>query len=255
MIDPSNLQASKLTKNPLGIIGLFIVLVYGIAGLVFSTSGSEVGEFERKLLVLFLVIFPVLVLFCFVWLVSRHHTKLYAPSDFQNDASFIQLTPEEQKEKVEVELNEIRNELPDIKDAVESDIRESLISAEELVLRDLEVEFGVSINRQVRFERFSLDGIFALEGAGYGIEVKYFKEYVSKNRVVDSLRNIEESMQRLHWKNFRIVFAIVVDDLEVSNPIKNDFNLLEVVSVFPFRVDLKVYGIKQLSEKYGRINA
>jgi hypothetical protein len=52
--------AVKLARNPLGIIGLAFVLVYGIAGVVAGTSALQPGE--RVVLVWFLVIFPVLIL-------------------------------------------------------------------------------------------------------------------------------------------------------------------------------------------------
>lgn len=252
-MDPSKLQANKLTKNPLGVIGLFIVLVYGIAGLVMSTSGADLDQFERRLLVLFLVIFPMLVLGCFIWLVMRHHTKLYAPSDFQNDESFIQLTPEEQRRKIEEDIEEIQASSDISGGKPEADLRRSLVTAEDLVLRDLELEYGVQVNRQVRLAGVSMDGLFVKDGAGYGIEVKYFKGRVSKNRIADSLRQVESQLERLSWRRFNVILAIVIDDLEKYDPTKEDPYLGDLVSVFPFRVTMKFYGLKQLSEKYGRI--
>lgn len=73
--------AKGLAKNPLGIIALFIVLVYGLAALV-TAFGNSLTASERLPLVWFLVIFPVLVLIAFTWLVSKHSGKLFAPSDF-----------------------------------------------------------------------------------------------------------------------------------------------------------------------------
>ena len=82
--------ARRLARNPLGIIALFIVLVYGIASLVtVSTEGWETNE--RLPLIYFLVFFPVLVLTVFGWLVSRHSDKLYAPSDFTNEENYMKL--------------------------------------------------------------------------------------------------------------------------------------------------------------------
>jgi tetratricopeptide (TPR) repeat protein len=83
--------ARHLARNPLGIIALFIVLVYGTAGLVFGLSGSQFDAQQKWALILFLVLFPVLVFFGFVWLVAKHSHRLYAPSDFRNDDSFVQL--------------------------------------------------------------------------------------------------------------------------------------------------------------------
>lgn len=90
--------AKSLARNPLGIIALFIVLIYGFASLVVGFSGNLQAA-ERLPIVWFLVIFPCVVLAVFSWLVSRHHTKLYAPADYREDASFIQAA---QQKRVEV---------------------------------------------------------------------------------------------------------------------------------------------------------
>lgn len=80
--------AKGLAKNPLGIIALFIVLIYGFASLVVGFSGHlESGE--RTPIIWFLVLFPVVVIGVFGWLVSSHHHKLYAPADFKNEDNFL----------------------------------------------------------------------------------------------------------------------------------------------------------------------
>lgn len=76
------------TKSPLGIIGLFIVLVYGIAAIAFSQGNQSSGG-DITPLIYFLALFPVLVFVGFVWLVAKHHTKLYGPADFQNEELFL----------------------------------------------------------------------------------------------------------------------------------------------------------------------
>lgn len=80
--------ARALAKNPLGIIALFIVLIYGFACLVVSTN-NHLQPTERYPLIWFLAIFPVIVLIAFAWLVSCHHEKLYAPRDFKSDEAFF----------------------------------------------------------------------------------------------------------------------------------------------------------------------
>jgi CheY-like chemotaxis protein len=82
--------AKGLSRNPLGIIALFIVLVYGLAALV-TTFNNTFTHTERLPLVYFLVIFPVLVLGVFTWLVSAHSNKLFAPSDFKNEDNYIKM--------------------------------------------------------------------------------------------------------------------------------------------------------------------
>jgi CheY-like chemotaxis protein len=82
--------AKGLSKNPLGIIALFIVLVYGFAAMVI-TFASSLTSSERLPLIYFLVIFPVLVLVVFAWLVSCHSGKLYSPSDYRNEDNYIRM--------------------------------------------------------------------------------------------------------------------------------------------------------------------
>jgi CheY-like chemotaxis protein len=86
-------NAKGLARNPLGIIALFIVLVYGFASLVVGLS-NNLDSSDRQPIIWFLVIFPVLVLASFTWLVSERHTKLYAPSDYKEDDSFIKASRE-----------------------------------------------------------------------------------------------------------------------------------------------------------------
>jgi CheY-like chemotaxis protein len=82
--------AQVLSRNPLGIIALFIVLVYGLAAMV-TASAAAFSPSERLPLIYFLVLFPVLVLGVFAWFVSRHSEKLYGPGDYQNEENFLKL--------------------------------------------------------------------------------------------------------------------------------------------------------------------
>ena len=113
--------ARGLAKNPLGIIALFIVLIYGFASLVVGFS-SRLEASERKPIIWFLVVFPVIVIGVFGWLVSRHHQKLYAPKDFSSDESFVNM----------YDRSRPREGLQDLEQQIGTRIREALTS-EELV--------------------------------------------------------------------------------------------------------------------------
>jgi CheY-like chemotaxis protein len=82
--------AKSLARNPLGIIALFIVLVYGFASLVTVFTGSFTPA-ERLPLIYFLIAFPILVLGVFSWLVSKHSGKLFAPSDFKDEENYVKM--------------------------------------------------------------------------------------------------------------------------------------------------------------------
>jgi len=82
-------SAKSLAKNPLGIIALFLVLVYGIAALTFGLSAASLSTEERWVILSFVVLFPCFVLFAFYRLVTKHHNKLYAPADWKDESYFL----------------------------------------------------------------------------------------------------------------------------------------------------------------------
>ncbi len=81
--------ASKLARNPLGLVALFLVLIYGIAGLFLKFAGETLSVDQKWPFVWFMVLFPLAVLGVFAWLVARHSTKLYAPSDFKTEDGYF----------------------------------------------------------------------------------------------------------------------------------------------------------------------
>ena len=92
--------AKGLARNPLGIIALFIVLVYGLAALMTAFS-SHLTASERVPLIWFLIVFPVIVLAVFAWLVSKHSDKIspdnfLEPKDFADPHDFLKF----QKQKM-----------------------------------------------------------------------------------------------------------------------------------------------------------
>lgn len=96
-------------RNPLGIIGLFIVFIYGIASYTFNTIIEHVGVVLKSSLVWFIIFFPCVILWVFYWLVTRHHHKLYAPKDFENPDHFMgtisRATPDEVNQKLQEEVS------------------------------------------------------------------------------------------------------------------------------------------------------
>jgi cytochrome c biogenesis protein CcdA len=73
----------------LGIIALFIVLVYGFATIAVTFGNNLKGNLTP--LIYFLVFFPVLVFIGFLWLVSQHHDKIYGPADFKDETNFLKM--------------------------------------------------------------------------------------------------------------------------------------------------------------------
>lgn len=82
--------AKSLSRNPLGIIALFIVLVYGLACLVVITGGS-LSSSERIPIIYFLIVFPFVVLGVFTYLVAFRAGQLFAPGDFKKEETYLEL--------------------------------------------------------------------------------------------------------------------------------------------------------------------
>ena len=100
--------AVRLAHNPLGIVALFIVLVYALAALVAGFGNFAPGD--RRIFVWFLVLFPVAVLGSFLWLVARHSTKLYAPRDFADAETYLRvLAMSSGAQAVEVSAESLHN--------------------------------------------------------------------------------------------------------------------------------------------------
>lgn len=81
--------AKGLSKSPLGIIALFLVLVYAVASLVVTFAKPDFFQHYAHPVVIFMAVFPLVVLFVFAYLVARHHTKLYAPFEYKNQEDFF----------------------------------------------------------------------------------------------------------------------------------------------------------------------
>jgi CheY-like chemotaxis protein len=122
--------AQKLARNPLGIIALFIVLVYGFAALVTGFSGSFTSG-ERLPLIYFMVIFPVLVLGVFGWLVSHHSGKLFAPGDFRDERNYVRAITATASLTVAAVKNNPGTSAAELKSVVESVLEASAPSRQE----------------------------------------------------------------------------------------------------------------------------
>jgi CheY-like chemotaxis protein len=82
--------AKSLSHNPLGIIALFILLVYGLACLVVITGGS-MSVSEKLPIIYFLIVFPFVVLGVFTYLVAFRAGQLFAPGDFKKEETYLEL--------------------------------------------------------------------------------------------------------------------------------------------------------------------
>jgi len=157
---------------------------------------------ERLPLIWFLVLFPVLVLWTFYRLVTRHHRKLYAPGDYRDERLFVTPLPEDAvAEKVEQEVqavvasqqlptNEADTTPPPVQ-ATAQDLRISYVEAERLALRAIEEDLGFPIQQQVSVKGshydFWFDGLASVKKTLHIFDVKYFQRPVFKQEFVEAV--------------------------------------------------------------------
>jgi hypothetical protein len=224
------IKGSKgLTRNPLGIIALFVSLIYGFACLVLSTSISNLKTADERLpLIWFIICFPIIILIAFIFIVVKHHEKLYAPSDFRGDDSFIQtidkgqLRDKQLKEvkilesapitdiipTIELENKNINEEQPHIdnkanllqnqdkqeeqNELTEDQLVEIYSKAENWAAQELSLKHKVLLRTNVKVSSgngtLELDAYGSSSGKVYVAEIKYWQTKKSYNKLKLSIQ-------------------------------------------------------------------
>ena len=90
-------------RNPLGLLALFVTAMYAVTAVVFKEGLYLLcGVWERRPIIWFLILFPVVILGIFVFLVVKHHEKLYGPRDYRSDDAFQRITMSKRKKREEI---------------------------------------------------------------------------------------------------------------------------------------------------------
>ena len=221
-------------RNPLGVIALFISLIYGFASLLLNSSADKLTVAERWPLIVFIVAFPVMVLIAFYKLVTNHHGKLYAPSDFKDDKSFLRtLSPEEQEKKLEKEVKEslgegecddvsvsssesppehVANE-PEIEKRREEHrrFREELKTIENNVIKMIASEYKVGVERNIGIGGTDahFDAMLSTSEPITFIEVKALRSSAPVTMMLDRLLYHAVVADKFFDSNFKLIIAVV----------------------------------------------
>lgn len=272
MIKDFGSTAEKLSGNPLGIIALFIVLLYGIAGFVLGSSVGALTSEERKILIWFLVVFPFIVLIVFAWLVSQHHTKLYAPKDFSSDETFLKaLSPQQIEEKRQKELETYKEELATTpaspkmsprknvnQPSKQSSFIQDLRLADDLAMQYVKSKYKVDLlgNQELRRgnDGVQIDGIAI---SNKNIEAFEFQlinaETINKN-LHNRMANIAHTAMKLASYSgntkTKLIYVVLVKGLtdEVKERIEAAFNKFSPSSPIPLEID--IVSFEELKGKY-----
>lgn len=216
-----------LVKNPIGIIALFISLIYGFANLLLGVTASSLTPDERSPLIIFIVLFPVVVLGVFYLLVSRHHGKLYAPGDYKDDKSFLRtLSQEEREQKFEKEVEEAlplaQDGAPQLPEPTApdptarlratTDIREELRLVESLVVGRFEGELNLRAERDVAVgdSGASFDALFHTGDKLTFLEIKSLRTpSLSSTMLLDRILYNAVVADKFLGSNFKLILAVV----------------------------------------------
>lgn len=251
-------RANGLSRNPLGIIALFVSLIYGFACLVLSTSISNLhDDSERLPLIWFIIIFPLVILVAFIFLVIKHHEKLYAPSDFRGDDSFIQTIDKnklkekkleevktlesapESEENIQTESNSetVKTDLEENKTFIDSTPSKNEPSENELLdiygkseiwaANELSLKYKVVFKNNVAITtqngKFEFDAYAKDKNTTYVAEVKYWQSNKSDKKLklaIQSYLSKTSSIERIFNRNgteLKIIIVLVYDSLKDVN--------------------------------------
>jgi hypothetical protein len=235
--------AEKLSRNPLGIIALFIVLAHAFASSILAFS-SRLQNGQQWALILFVVLFPLIVLTIFTYLVVKHHIKLYAPADFRSDESFLksvspsQLTSESIVLGSEISLVEKTSERIPATEPIVADNKENTnngtndgkpqrktsivanLLAKDLVLRRIETSFNEPVRRQSAVTALDgnirFDGVIIQDDLVTGIKVLFFKDaqHISMDKIDSRFYEAIKANNHLLsiGRRFNFILVVVVDD-------------------------------------------
>lgn len=215
-----------LVKNPIGIIALFISLIYAFANLLLGSTASSLTSDERFPLIIFIVLFPVVVLGIFYLLVTRHHGKLYAPGDYKDDQSFLRtLSQEEREQKLKDEVEETiplaADEQPPTNPQLNTsehatqrsvkEIKDDLRLIENLVITKFESELNLRAERDVAIgdTGANFDALFHTEGKFTFLEVKNIRYSAIGTPMLDRLLYNAVLAEKYLSSKMKLVIAVV----------------------------------------------
>jgi hypothetical protein len=244
-------------RNPLGIVALFISLIYGFASLLLGSAADKLESPERWPLIGFIVLFPFAVLFVFYKLVTKHHGKLYSPGDYKSDDAFLKtLTAEERRQKLMNEVEEVTgapvSDLTPPSESIStqskvtnrvSSVKDKIIRAEQYVISRLETELQISPTKDVKVGKqgyvFDAGYIVPGERATF-LEVKSLSRPQVNILVINELIYRSKLVAEQMKIDTKFIFALVCDfDLGQSDFVQDLWS--KALSASDLNYELRFY--------------
>jgi hypothetical protein len=185
-----------------------------------GTSADKLESIERWPLLLFVVLFPFAVLYVFYKLVTEHHGKLYSPSDYKTDDSFLRtLSPEEKANKLEADAKEATGDVfiekaNPKKNLEVSSVKIRIRDSGKYVMELLAKETGIKPDPDIQIskEKYTFDAAY-IEPRKKAtlLEVKYYSQpRITFKAVEEFIYRAKQTAEYMSIET-RFVLALVLD--------------------------------------------
>lgn len=246
-------------RNPLGIIGLFVTIAYLIAAILLGYGLDKLHDAaERLLLIWFVILFPLVILFTFYKLVTKHYNKLYGPSDFQKDEHFMTFANRDEvqhnnQEKLKDEkitkcfsLVASKQNNNDDKQTDDNSLMRSIVARDAVIVDKLSQEYGIQFYPNMKLRGISgsvvIDAYGMDKGKQYFVEIKLLRSFTTDeiyNIVNKYTREVRQTNTSLHIK---YIFAFYCPTTFENDYVKeaNSIHFSDDVDIVLFNKDYNI---------------
>lgn len=264
-------------RNPLTVIAIFAAIA--------EISGTTVLPFiapeNQGTYILFLMLFPTLLVCLFFITLNFNHKVLYAPSDWKDESNFFRLfskaTPEEQEQKLKDEVTEEADaeeketqSAPQPNAAAEEERRASISAAnrervaryslaERLAVSRLSKQLSLSFRSGVRFHSATNRSVIFDAVAFDGDKVNAIEVKMSRSdlflfdRAERFLLEAERVSKQLRdeGKEFILHYAVVLDQSEADTS-QLEARLRRNLERFDMNIKLHLFAMSELVSEFER---
>lgn len=240
------------TKNQLFLIILLIIFTSCAVALAFALAAQHIDNAQKWFLISFLAFFPTLGLGLSTWLIVRHNRKLSLAFS-EDEIAWQFMSPEQQRRKLNSEVLALASVLPPNEYQI-NDLRSAYLIAEDLALRQIEMENRLTLTRHVAIENVFFDGVSAKLDTVLCVEVGFvITSELPQERINALLDKVEQAVKR--FKQIRpgmktkLIYALVTQlspdgEVRMRNTLANKF------STTPVDADIRLLDFETLQSSF-----
>ena len=220
-------QVIKFIRNPLGIIALFVCFCEGFIVYAFGKALTEhLNVCDLRLIIIFMMVFPLFVFIMFCYMTIEHTIKLYSPKDFRDESNWFSLLSNKNAESDRLLTREgkiisvnINNTSTDNNADGSSDYHYISNRIEDMVNENLSQRYNVHFLNNVVFvnyegDKLSLDGFAHYKDCSFFVETKRIHDNVNTPQLISNLKRflrLSKQIGQRYSLSYRII-ALVCDD-------------------------------------------